>query len=428
MTPPGSGSAGEETKRARGLEAPRACEIDRLVDRVSVAMANHTNIVRELAESRERLTAFMHAVGHDIRTPFVGIETTMQLLEHEAPNLSEAELRARIADAARTIRTSCGFGLSMIGDLFELIRSDSGKWEAVPSSVDLVSLAHEVRALVAPQAATKSLAIVVTLRGTTDAELTSVWTDAARLRQALVNVVANAVKFSTEGAVEIELSTPSTEAVAFAVHDRGPGLDAASIDRIFEPFHQSKRTASFAGEGLGLGLAIADRCARLIGGQWTAANRTDGAGAVFTLVLPRRSAPAGVEGAAPEGRAITRIAPAKVLVVDDASDAARLAQHHLVALGHGVTVAASVAEASRVLASERFDLVLSDYELADGTAADLVPKAGSVPVLVSSAHLDGGTTCAGAAGTLPKPITRESLRTAIERTLGAFRASTKPSS
>ena len=427
-TPPSSGTAGEGAKRPLGIDAHREGEVDRLVDRVSRAMARHASIVREHGESRERLSAFLHAVGHDIRTPLVGIATTIELLEHDAPNLSEAELRARVAESARTVRSACGFGLSMIGEAFELIRSDAGKWSASPSSVNLVSLVHEVRAIVEPQARAKSLAIEVTLRGCSENALAAVWTDAGRLTQALVNVVANGVKFSAQGSVEIELAMPAPDAVSISVRDRGPGLDDASVDEIFEPFHQSQRTSAQAGEGLGLGLAIAERCARLVGGRWIAGNRNDGPGAVFTLVLPHRCPPATAEAVASGGSSDEQAISARVLVVDDAADAARLAQHHLAALGHGVTVATSVAEAERLLACERFDLVLSDFELSDGTAADLVPKAGRTPVLVSSAHLDEAVTRIGAAGTVPKPLTKAALQAAIDRTLGAFRASAMPSS
>ena len=427
-TPPSSGTAGEGARRPLGTDAYREREVDRLVDRVSQAVEHHAKVVRELEGSRERLSALLHAVGHDIRTPFVGIATTMQLLEHDAPNLSEAELRARVGESARSIRSSCGFGLSMIGEVFELIRSDGGEWSASPSSVDLVSLVHEVRAIVEPQARAKSLAIEVRLRGCSESALASVWTDAGRLTQALVNVVANGVKFSAQGSVEIELAMPAPDAVSISVRDRGPGLDNASVGKIFEPFYQSQRTSAQASEGLGLGLAIAERCARLIGGHWIAGNRSDGPGAVFTLVLPHRCAPATAEAVASGGSSAEQAISARVLVVDDAADAALLAQHHLAALGHSVTVATRVAEAERLLACERFDLVLSDFELSDGTAADLLPKAGRTPVLVSSAHLDEAVTRIGAAGTVPKPLTRASLQAAIDRTLGAFRVSAMPSS
>ena len=400
-----------------------------MLGRVSKAFNHHAAIVRELEESRERLLSFLHAVGHDIRTPFVGIDTTMQLLELDAERLSEAELRAHVVAAARSVRTACTFGLSMSGDLFELIRSDTGRWQLSPAHVDLREVAESIRTIVEPQATAKGLAVIVRPMGCV-ADGFTLWTDENRLKQSLVNVAANAVKFSTEGAVEIELSAPSPEAFIVTVRDRGPGLDEASLERIFEPFHQSERTAAQAGEGLGLGLAIADRCARLLGGRWTAANRRDGHGAEFTLLLPRRplSRTTEVADARARGAGGTRSVPisAHILVVDDASDAARLAQHHIVALGHRASVATTIAAAEKLLASERFDLVLADYELPDGTAEDLLRRAGNVPVLVSSARVKEALAGVRAAGLVPKPISRAALETAIGTALGTFRASGQP--
>lgn len=427
-TPQDSGLEGEGLRSPRPAGLARPCEVDRLVDRVSQALGNHANIVRELADSRERLTGFLHAVGHDIRTPLVGIDATMQLLEIDADTLSEAELRARVAEAARSVRASSGFGLSMIGELFELIRSDSGNWTPTPSSVDLAALCAEVAAIVEPQARAKSMSVDLALAGCTADEIAAVWVDANRLKQSLVNVVANAVKFSGTGAVEIVIATPSADLVHIAVRDRGPGLDEQSLVRIFEPFHQSERTAAKSGEGLGLGLAIAERCARLIGGAWTAGNRTDGVGAEFVLSLPRRAVPqAARDASAASLHAMSDRRRARVLLVDDATDATRLAIHHLAALGHSVTAATSVREALELLRSERFDLVLTDYELGDGTARDLIAQAGSTPVAISSAQIGGPVDSVGAAGIVPKPVTRWSLQAAIERALGAFPASAKPS-
>lgn len=427
--PQDSGGAARESRAKRPPTPAIPCEVDRLLDRVSTAFDHHSALVRELAESRDRILNFLHAVGHDIRTPFIGIDTTMQLLEIDASRLSDAELRERVAAAAQSTRSACAFGLSMIGDVFELIRSDTGKWRAAPSWVDLNTLAEDVRAIVAPQAVAKSLDIGVRCRGCAPSDLRSVWTDHNRLKQSLVNVVANSVKFSAEGAVEIELSTPSPETVRIVVRDCGPGLDEASLEKIFEPFHQSERTAAQSGEGLGLGLAIAERCARLLGGHWSAANRGDVTGAEFTLVFPRRcpSEPSDVStAAATASDAASPAATLRILVVDDAADAARLAQHHLASLGHETVVATSIGEAENSLRTARFDLVVTDYDLLDGTAADLIPKAGRVPVIVSSAHSAVGGRCPGAAGIVPKPVTRSALEAAIGRVRSAFRAKTAP--
>jgi signal transduction histidine kinase len=426
-TPQDSGIEGEGRRLSRVNEGARPCEVDRIVDRVSKALGNHVESVRELADSRDRLNSFLHAVGHDIRAPLVGIDSTMELLALDADNLSEAELRARIAQASRSARSACGFGLLMIDELFELIRSDCGKLSVSPSSVNLVQLCEEVADLVGPQARMKAATVEVALAGCTADAVSALWIDGKRLKQAVVNVVANAVKFAHGGPIEIVIATPSAEVVALSVRDRGPGLEEASLRRIFEPFHQSERTASKAGEGLGLGLAIAEGCARLLGGAWTAANRTDGPGAEFTLSLPRRSVPAEPHGSGATAQARPPRLTARVLLVDDAEDASRLAQHHLAALGHSVTLAGSVREAVDRLSRERFDLVLSDFELGDGTAGDLVTRAAGTPVVISSARLGGPIDSAGAAGIVPKPVTRASLQAAIERVLGAFRASAKPS-
>jgi CheY-like chemotaxis protein/nitrogen-specific signal transduction histidine kinase len=400
-----------------------------MLDRVSSAFNRHATIVRELAESRERLLSFLHAVGHAIRTPFIGIDTTLQLLEIDAPRLSESELRARVAAASQSTRSACAFGLSMIGDLFELIRSDTGKWCASPSTVDIFALAHDVRAIVAPQAIPKSLEIVVRTEACTPQDLSAAWTDGHRLRQSLVNVVANSVKFSAEGLIEIELSMPSRDTVAIVVRDCGPGLDETSLEAIFEPFHQSERTAAQSGEGLGLGLAIAERCARLLGGHWTAANRTDRVGAEFTLRLPYRcptDSDDTATAAAAHGSAAPLPESLRILVVDDAADSARLARHHLASLGHQASIATGIGEAEKSLASGRFDLVVADYELQDGTAEDLLQKVGDLPVIVSSAHAGAAERCARAAGIVPKPVTRAALAHAIGCVRAAFRTSATP--
>ena len=177
----------------------------------------------------------------------------------------------------------------MTADLFELMRTEAGTWRVQPRRIDLLDLVREARALVLPQARAKGLDIALHLVACGEPGISSFRTDPDRLRQALVNVLANAVKFSDAGTIDIEIARRASGDCVVRVLDRGPGLAPDALERIFEPFHQSERTSAHAGEGLGLGLAIADRCARLLGGSWTAANR-EGGGAIFTLVLPEDAA------------------------------------------------------------------------------------------------------------------------------------------
>lgn len=378
----------------------------------------------------ECLASFTQALGHDVRAPFISIDSMMQLLDLDAPRLSETELRARIALATRAARRTCAYGLGMVGELFELMRANSGKWPFEPAATDLLATVSEVREIMNPQAHAKGLDIVTRLVGCAPCDVATIWTDANRLRQALVNVVGNAVKFSESGAIEIDLRVPRLGAetggfVEVCVRDTGPGLEPGSIALLFEPFHQSSRTAARAGEGLGLGLAIAQRCANLIGGAWTAENRTDARGASFTLRIPREAPTPTPAQQPPRADAASTKAPAnglgcgplRVLIVDDAIDASRLAAHHLGALGHEATIVTTVAAAKERLGAAGFDLVISDIELPDGSSRDVLRVAGKVPVLCSSARPDVSPEYRLAAGALPKPITRESLKAAIERVL-----------
>ena len=431
--------------------------VDRLVDRLSTALRDQHDIVRELSEARadlvrrheeaeaarrraeramECLTSFLHALGHDLRAPFVGIDASLQLLDLEAAGLRQDELRARVAETAAGVRRTCSFGLSMIADLFELMRTEAGTWRVQPRRVDLLDLVREVRALVLPQARAKGLDIALRVvecgpgcgGGCCGPAVASFRTDPDRLRQALVNVLANAVKFSDAGTIDIEIARrPSGECV-IRVLDRGPGLAADALERIFEPFHQSERTAAHAGEGLGLGLAIAERCARLLGGSWTAANR-EGGGAIFTLVLPEDAGRGTEEPTAPPQAtepSFTAARTLRILVVDDETASARLAAHHLRVLGHAVTTAASLAEARGVLASPaRFDLILADFELPDGDGSDMLALArrlGNIPVILSSARGCEEMLEHGAAAIVPKPLERSALAAKLAKVLAGMPA------
>ncbi len=288
-----------------------SADIERLVDRLSSTLQAQSQTVRELelahaeldarqkelVEARakaeratETLATFLKALGHDMRAPLVSVDAALQMLDLEVRDGDEEAAIERIGE----IRRTASHGLSLIDDLFELIRSDAGQWRVEPQAVRISEIVADARAVVAPKAHQKRLTVETRWIGSSTDPRHFVETDLVRIRQALVNLLSNAIKFSDRGPIVLEVERRAADMLAFRVVDNGPGLDDDALDAIFEPFKQSKRTSRHAKDGAGLGLAIVRRCARLLGGDVTAANR-DGGGAAFTLEIraPRVDPPAG---------------------------------------------------------------------------------------------------------------------------------------
>ena len=287
-----------------------ASDIERLVDRLSVTLQAQSQTVRELEATQreldarqleleqardkaerasETLATFLKALGHDLRAPLVSVDAALQMLDLELRDGDTLAAASRVDE----IRRTAAHGLSLIDDLFELIRSDAGQWRVEPQAVRISEIVADARAVVSPRAHLKRITVETRCVGhTTDAKH-FVETDLVRIRQALVNLLSNAIKFSEHGPVVVEVERRAGDMLAFRVLDNGPGLDPDSIDAIFEPFTQGKRTSRHHKDGAGLGLAIVRRCARLLGGEVYAENRASG-GAIFTLVIraPRVEAPA----------------------------------------------------------------------------------------------------------------------------------------
>lgn len=288
-----------------------ASDIERLVDRLSVTLQAQSHTVRELEaahrelDARQReleqardkaeratetLATFLKALGHDLRAPLVSVDAALQMLDLELRDGDTLAAGSRVDE----IRRTAAHGLSLIDDLFELIRSDAGQWRVEPQAVRISEIVADARAVVSPKAHLKRITVETRCIGhSTDAKH-FVETDLVRIRQALVNLLSNAIKFSEHGPVVVEVERRADDMLAFRVLDNGPGLDADSIDTLFDPFTQGKRTARHHKDGAGLGLAIVRRCARLLGGDVHAENRLTG-GAIFTLVIkaPRVETPAG---------------------------------------------------------------------------------------------------------------------------------------
>ena len=329
---------------------------------------------------------FLANMSHEIRTPLTAILGFSDMLQN-APSLDEeARLYARrIVNGGRTL-------LAVVNDILDFSKLEAGQVELDPQPFDPAEALNEAIDLVAAQAEAKGLAVVLNL----DQDLPPLLrADSSRLRQILLNLLSNALKFTTQGQVTLSASYLAAERrLRIAVADTGSGIPADKLDRLFERFSQVDGSINRQHGGTGLGLAICKNLVELMGGQ-IAVQSAEGAGAIFTfdILAPRasvRRAPAAparsLEFAATEG--------AHILVVDDLAENRELVRMLLEAVGHAVTEAASGADAVDQSAAEPFDLILMDVQMPgmDGlTAARLIRQANgpnaATPILALSANV-----------------------------------------
>jgi signal transduction histidine kinase len=197
------------------------------------------------------------------------------------------------------IRTASSHLLEIVEEILTFSRMEAGREAVVRGPADAVALVRDTVVLIEPMAREKGLDFVTRVPD----HAIAMETDAGKVRQILLNLLSNAVKFTEEGRVEIGLTEPDGS-VAFVVEDTGIGISPENADRVFEPFWQVQQSATRQAGGTGLGLSVARRLSRLLGGD-LAFESSPGRGSRFTVTLPLR-APATETVRQPrrEGRAV----------------------------------------------------------------------------------------------------------------------------
>lgn len=253
-------------------------EQQRLESEVEARTRELTESNRQLADAARAKSSFLDRISHELRTPMNGVVGMTELLALTTLSPTQARL-------TRTIRASAQVMLRIVNDLLDLSRIGAGKIELEELPIDLGQILEECTALFAGAAEAKSLELIICPPPRIEGTLHG---DPLRLRQILMNLVGNAVKFTVQGEVvvkaDVELG-PERLLAHVSVTDTGIGMDAATIEKIFEPFTQADESTTRRFGGSGLGLAICRELAELMGGTIEVESRPQ-VGSTFRLTLP----------------------------------------------------------------------------------------------------------------------------------------------
>ncbi len=373
---------------------------------------------------------FLSNMSHELRTPLNSVMALSQLILSRGAGKNPEKDTEYLQIIERNGRNL----LNLINDILDLSKIEAGRMDVFVDVLNPARTAAEVVDTLRPMAELKSLSLQIQC-----GDLPVMHSDEGKIRQILLNLVSNAVKFTKEGRVLLRASQEQ-ESIRFVVEDSGIGISRADQSHIFEEFRQVDGSATRQYAGTGLGLAISKKMARLLGGDITVESCL-GTGSVFTLSLPlewdadKHGRPEGGSAGAPpavQAPAVEKCVPAQeaesvdggqtILVVDDDPKIQRMLKQHLSAAGYTVFLAKDGREGLALARKIRPKLITLDilmpemdgWEVLRSLKAD--PGTAGIPVVMTSVSDDRLTGMAmGAAAYVLKPIEKNVLFTELTR-------------
>ncbi|HEY1957503.1 MAG TPA: ATP-binding protein [Polyangiaceae bacterium] len=421
--------ADPEAEISRALPEEALAAIDHFRPDV-VLIASDSPLIRKLRDAEhksERKTEFLASMSHEIRTP---LNTMLGMAEL----LGETKLDERQRGYVQTLQRAADHVLALIEDVLDIARIEAGSVTTDEIDFDLYEVAESAVDIVRVQARRKKLDVGWSVGVDVPRELRG---DPRRLRQVLVNLLGNAVKFTDQGRVWLSIGREGKE-IQFSVTDTGIGVPADKLDSIFDGFVQGDRSIERRYGGYGLGLAITKRIVgRMNGRIWVESEAGKGATFHVAVALPAaRGSVAPSFTATPHGGTLALEAPVgarlRVLVVDDSEDNRILLGEYLRGANVEVEFAGDGPTAIEKGTSERYDAVFMDLQMPqlDGyaTTRELLRRLNergvkAPPVIALSAHVLAESftqsTEAGCAMQLTKPIRKRTLLEGLSRATGA---------
>jgi signal transduction histidine kinase/CheY-like chemotaxis protein len=364
---------------------------------------------------------FLAVMSHELRTPLTSASGFIDLL---AGTDGLTRQQRRYVELAGTAN---GALLTVIDDILDFSKVETGQLKLERLECSPRALVDDTLAIVRPLAAAKGLRLELTIDSEVPDSLTG---DRARLRQVLLNLLNNAIKFTGSGSITIDVrpqpSGDGRERMRFSVADTGIGIPLADQERVFEPFSQGDGSLSRRHGGTGLGLSICKKLVALMDGEiGVISDGVRGSTVWFTACLPSagESKPnSTINSEAPE------MGMSRILVVDDIDINREIIEAYLNLGGYSVDTAASASEAIRMLQGERYDLVLMDIQMPemDGVTAtrrirSLPDSIKNIPIIAMTGNVLPAQVRsfieAGMNGHIGKPIERTTLYDNIQRWL-----------
>ncbi|MCO7200165.1 MHYT domain-containing protein [Pseudoalteromonas sp. OANN1] len=379
-------------------------------------MEDELRAAKSIAESAAASKqAFLANMSHEIRTPMNAILGFSEVLR-------ESELKPDQSKHVNTILTSAKALLHLLNDILDSAKLDQGKLDLIENDFCISELLDNVVSTFWYQAKKKGLKLELTMSHS----LHQTYHGASdRLRQVLVNLLGNAIKFTAQGSVELSVESSHDDYVLFKIADTGIGIANDRLDSIFNPFEQADESMSRRFGGTGLGTTISRQLVELMGGKiWAHSELGKGSTFYFTVPLKKIAAFTIAQDVHVE------LPPLNILVADDIQQNTELLSLLLEKQGHSIEVAGDGLEAIEKAKAQQYDLILMDIHMpgCDGLEATRAIKAyerenrqQETPVIALTASVLGedraAAKAAGMAAFASKPVVIEDLTRTIAETL-----------